>query len=252
MKKKRSLTKGLFNLIFLILLVSMPVYFFQFNSFGYALTVPLRGYTKATDNVYIDKNFKSDRDTVLEILETAENRVTQFWGSIEDQPEIIISDDENTLRRLGWTGSPALTTTAVLFGAHNYILISPDGLNVDVLAHELTHAELHYRLYRGKILSAALIPVWFDEGVATQNDYRSDYSDASWKDATDGGKNVTDFAALKTPKEFYNPDINVRRYNYIISKHEVGIWMKSHKIDDLIRLADAINAGETFDSQYYG
>lgn len=88
---------------------------------------------------------------------------------------------------MGWTGNPALTNTTVLFGAHSYVVISPNGLDVDVTAHELTHAELHYRLYDGKILPKTILPIWFDEGVATQNDYRERYNEIAWLKVTDNG-----------------------------------------------------------------
>ena len=67
----------------------------------------------------------------------------------------------------------------------NYISVSDEYLNIDIIAHELTHAELHTRLNMKALKS---IPTWFDEGLATQNDYREQYGLDAWIEQTDNGK----------------------------------------------------------------
>jgi len=54
---------------------------------------------------------------------------------------------------------------------NSYIVVSPEYLNVDILAHELTHAEVHARVFTGRLWDWLSIPTWFDEGIALQNDY---------------------------------------------------------------------------------
>ena len=233
-----------------LLIIFIGIYYIQFTSLGYFETVPVRGYTQVKDNVYLDNDFNGDSSNVLSMIEEANQRVEAFWGEIKSEPRIIISDNETKLKKMGWTGNPALTTTSVFFGAHSYVVISTNGLNIDVVAHELTHAELHYRIHKGKLLNKKRIPVWFDEGVATQNDYRENYNDNAWVNVTNAGKNITDFSRLESISQFYNPDSNIRRYNYIISKHEVSEWLKVHSIDELIALIDAVNKGESFNNLY--
>lgn len=57
-----------------------------------------------------------------------------------------------------------------------------------ILSHELTHAELHYRV--GVSRSAHSIPHWFDEGLAVlvSQDPRCSFS--SWCKVTNGGQNA--------------------------------------------------------------
>ncbi len=233
----------------IFLLIIGIIYFLVFTSVGYVATIQFRGFTEVQDNIYIDDNYNGNTD-VLSIISQANDRVENFWGDIQSRPTIIISDDEKKLAEMGWTGSPALTTTTVLFGVHSYVLISPNGLNIDVAAHELTHAELHRRLYEGKILPVTLVPTWFDEGVATQNDYREKYNDAAWLNVTCNGENITDFADIRTPELFFNKDKEVRGYNYIISKHEVHQWIEQHGVDELIAMIGKINAGKSFEDLY--
>lgn len=233
-----------------LMLILIGIFFIQFTSLGYKMTVPLRGYAQVKENIYVDRDFNGDSSKVLSIIDEANKRLSTFWGNTKSKPEIIISDNEKKLKKLGWTGSPAITTTSVFFGAHSYVVISPKGLNIDVTAHELTHAELHCRLYKGKILPKTLIPIWFDEGVATQNDYRQNYNHDAWVKVTNNGKDITDFSQLKNQSQFYNSNIDVRRYNYIISKHEVERWLETHSVDDLITLINAVNEGKSFDKLY--
>ncbi len=87
------------------MLILMGMFFIQFT---------IRGYTKVENNIYIDKDFNWDSSKVLSIIDESHKRLATFWG-----PTIIINDNENKLRKLGWTGESALTTTAIFFGAHS-------------------------------------------------------------------------------------------------------------------------------------
>ena len=155
----------------IIILILTVIYFIGFTSIGYITTVRHRGFTQIQQNIYMDNDYHSDDVEVLSIISEANVRLAEFWGNVQSHPTIIISDNEKKLKKMGWTGNPALTTTIVLGGAHSYVVISPNGLNIDVVAHELTHAELHKRIYNGKMLPSTLIPIWFDEGVAIQNNH---------------------------------------------------------------------------------
>ena len=245
-KKKQKIVGTIVGLFIVI-----GIFFTWFTNIGYIITVPIRGYKQVKENIYIDKDFTGNVSNVLAIIDEAHTRLTNFWGDTESKPIIIISNNQDELKKLGWAGSPALTTTIIFFGAHNYVVISPNGLNVDVTAHELTHAELHDRLYNGKILPQRLAPVWFDEGVALQNDYRENYNYDAWKRVTNDGNNITDFSKIETERQFHDSNIDVRRYNYIISKHEVGEWIKTHSVEELIVLINAINKGKSFNELYF-
>lgn len=241
--------KGILILIIVLFLTAI-VYFFNFTPLGIALTINMRGFSKVHNSIYVDDSMINSKETI-QIIDDAEERVKKFFGEIKSNPKIIVTNDEKMLKRLGWTGSPAFTKTYVFNGAYSFCIISPDGLDTDVTAHELTHAEVHKRLYDGKIFSAQLVPVWFDEGVATQNDYRVKYGYEKWQELTDNGENIIDFNTIKDSENFYASDNDTRFYNYVISKHEVEIWLVNHSIEDLIDLLDDVNNGDDFDDIYY-
>ena len=232
--------------IVIAILLSASVIFFQLTSIGYRMTVPYRNFTELLNNVYVANDYSGDMNELISVLDQATIRVADFWGNIESSPVIIICDNAKTLKKLGGDHD---TVTVVFLKAYNYISISSEYLNVDVVAHELTHAELHTRLYDGK-LRHNLVPTWFDEGVATQNDYRVKYNEEAWKEATNTGLDIIDLSSIGTASEFYGGEITDRVYRYIVSRHEVKEWIERNGIDGLIELIYSVNSGNDFYELY--
>ncbi len=129
----------------------------------------------------------------------------------------------------------------------NYISVSDEYCNIDILAHEFTHAELHTRL---NVKALKSIPTWFNEGLATQNDYREQYSQEEWIKQTDNGKNTVALEDMDTGSEFNAGTKEDRRFRYLNAKHEVSEWMEIHGQKGLLELLDKLNNGEDFDSAY--
>ena len=95
-----------------------------------------------------------------------------------------------------------------------------------------------------------MIPPWFDEGVATQNDYREQYSYEQWVEKTDNGKNAFPIEDMDSPREFYSGDNDEKRLKYTCAKHEVAEWLTTHSPQDIIRLAERVDNGEDFYTVY--
>ncbi|MCL1866983.1 MAG: hypothetical protein FWF82_06205 [Oscillospiraceae bacterium] len=212
------------------------------------MSIGSRGFDKIGDNVYLDGNFPLDKAEVLTLIAESEARISDFFGEVRSYPTIIISDNKDKLAKMGLSTSPALTAR---LGAKSYVVISPDGMSVDVIAHELTHAELNLRLYKGKSPLTVLIPPWFDEGVALQNDYREKYNNEAWEEVTDNGENVAELSEMDTLQKFYSGSEEERRYRYIVSKHEVSRWLNEHGVQGLLDLLDAVSGGEDFNELYF-
>lgn len=232
-------------------LLAAIIFFLGFTSIGYLVTIPSRGFTQIQDIVFIDNDYNKPGTEAIIIIEEAKTRLLEFWGDIKSKPIIIISDNEKKLGKMGLTQSPAITTSFAFQGAHNYIVLSADKMNVDIVAHELTHAELYTRLYAGKTFSYGLVPMWFNEGLATQNDYREIYNDDAWTEATNNGQNITNFDDLVSARQFFDDNTDIRRYNYIISRYEVKKWLEKHNMKALLSLINDVNAGKDFKNLYY-
>jgi len=243
-EKKRFIILG----FALAIAITAAIVFFQFSSFGYRMSVPFRSFIQAAPHVYVSKNYSSDVEEALRTVGEARQRVLGFFKELRSVPTIILCDDSQTLRKLG--GDHDTQTTAFL-NVFSYIAISPDYLNVDIVAHEITHAEVHQRVFHGKIGYPALIPTWFDEGVALQNDYREGYGESAWEEVTHGGESAADLHDIDTAAKFYAGEPQERLNRYILSKHELGGWIERKGIDTLIRLLDDVNQGMDFNELYF-
>ena len=233
---------------FILLLLLTAVYYFQFNSLGYLMSVPYRSsFEKVSDHLYANKNYSGNIKEAIQLTEEALERDRAFFGELQctetTKTIVIICDDDKLLSKLGGDHD----TKTSFDPKKNYISVSDEYLNIDIIAHELTHAELHTRLNMNALKR---IPTWFDEGLATQNDYREQYGLEAWIEQTDNGKNALPLEDMDTGSEFYAGTVEDRRFRYLNAKHEVGIWMDTHQQKGLLELFDKLNNGEDFDIAY--
>lgn len=96
MTKIRKIKKRcLIPVIFIVMIFTAAVIYFQFTSLGYRMTVPYRDFTEIQKNVYVENNYSGDIDEVKSLIDETRNRVFEFLGSIESPPTVIISDNTN-------------------------------------------------------------------------------------------------------------------------------------------------------------
>ena len=245
-KKGKMILSVIFSLILLI--VAGVVWFFEFNSTGYRMSVSHRAsFEKISDNVFINRDYAGNRDEITGLINEAKSRAADFYGSLTcpDHTVIIICDDEKLLAKLGGDHD---THHITLFPVkRSYVSVSTEYLTVDVLAHELTHAELYERL-SGKAFRR--VPTWFNEGIALQNDYREQYGPEAWAEQTDNGKNIVAHEDMDTAAEFYSGTKEDRRFRYLNAKHDVVEWLEKHGLQGFMALIDRLNGGEDFSAAY--
>ena len=237
------------GIAFLILLVAAGVCFFQFIGTGYRMTVPWRASFEAVaDNVYMNRDHAGDRKEAIQMIDRAKERVETFFGDLRGLEDtiIILCDDDRLLAKLGGDHD---TINVVFPTRKHYICVSDEYLNVDVLAHELTHAELNARLSASAMRR---IPTWFDEGLSLQNDCREQYSEEQWVTQTDSGKNIVALEDMDTPLMFYAGEAADRRLRYLNAKHELAVWMAAHGQHGLLALLEQLNGGADFHTAYGG
>ena len=230
-----------------IVLVAVVVLLLQFTRYGYLMTLPYRSaFTEIDEHVYINKDYAGDRQELMEMIGQAKDRVNNFFGglSFQDETIFIIYDDEKLMRKIG---EDHATVVFNFPSETRYICVSDEYLELDILAHEITHAELHTRL---SAEAQKTIPIWFDEGIALQNDYRERYSEAQWIAQTDNGKKAVALEDMDTPSEFYAGEAEDRRFRYLNAKHEIDVWMTSHGQQGLLELLEKLNDGADFKTAY--
>ena len=247
-KNRKKILKCVISAFFLLLVIA-ALYFFQFNAVGYRMTVPCRSaFEEIDDNIYINRSFSGSIEETIGLIDSAKERVKDFFGDLccLEDTVIIICDDDLLLSRLGGDHD---TKTCYFPAKKHYISVSDEYFNVDILAHELTHAELHTRLSES---AQKKIPTWFDEGIALQNDYREQYSFETWVKQTDNGSHTVALEDMDEASEFYAGTVEDRRFRYLNAKHEVDGWMETHKRQGLMELIDKLNNGEAFLIAYNG
>lgn len=247
MKSKRKKIVLTVILVILFLLLTAFVYVFQFTG-EYRMTVPYRpNFEEIAPNVYMNKGNAMSKEEALAIFEEAKARDTAFFGELQclDAFTLIICDDAGITQKIGEKD----TITYPFPQKKDYSCISNEYYNVDIVAHELTHAELHSHFTTCD--AQRKMPTWFDEGIATQNDYREKYSAENWAERTDNGKNAVAIEDMDTPAEFYAGEADDRQFRYLCAKHEIAVWLETHSVQELLAVADGLNRGEDFDTLYF-
>jgi len=171
-------------------------------------------FREVDGNTYISNELPADAEQkVSALLVGARNRIAAHYGNSNAEPVIIVLGSQEELKNYGLNDSPGM----LLFVPWNsYVLLNYQMADVNVVAHELVHAEIVHRV--GYLKRQFNIPTWFDEGAAMQVDYRPEYDSVT-------AVNQAEFlrlTSLDTPGKFWgrNTDQNVR--NYRVSKSAVS------------------------------
>ncbi len=179
---------------------------------------------------------KQDDSRIKTLLSDARTRIGYHFGDPVSTPTIIVVDSDEEAHKLGLGGAPG---TLLIAPWGNYLLLHLSKGNLDVMAHELVHAEIAERL--GYFNRITKFPTWLDEGIALQVDYRSEYSLLFDLDQTE----LARVTSLRTPTDFWTNDMEQNIKNYRSSKVAVNkTFFDKRTQSALYSLLDRLNAGE--------
>lgn len=179
-------------------------------SYGYAhiirlILIDYSSFHEISDNIYLSDTLPASAKLEVEtLLAKARDRITAHYGKPYATPVIVIPGNEEERRRYGLNDFPG----TLLFAPWRSYLLLQHPLDINVVAHELVHAEIVHRV--GYLKRQSDIPTWFDEGSAMQVDYREKYS-------THQPVNQAEFlrlTSLDTPSEFWSHDKEQTIKNY--------------------------------------
>lgn len=176
-----------------------------------------------------------DQQRYIQLTRDAHERIKTTFGAAQSKPIIVF------FNRLNWFGPLRFNAhgSTQFIGSRACIMVGPKGQSVDVVAHELMHAELHHRL--GSMKRLMQLPAWFDEGIAMQVDYRNDYV-LSPQDALSADY-VRDFATFSS---FFKGDRPTVIRNYGSAKQVVGSWLAKVGNTSLYGHLQRMKNGESF------
>lgn len=190
-------------------------------------------FVEIQKNIFMPANTTTQQNkNLLALIEKAKKRINNKFGGFTATPIIISSNDMDKLK-------PYISNSygATHFTLSNaYIIIGPDGKNLDVISHELVHAEIFKRI--GYFKRWFNLPVWFDEGVAMQVDTRKAYNDPL--------QNIR-INSLKYSWQFFRGN---QRNNYALAKYEVKKWLKTAGDTAPYELLSNMNNGLSFNKAY--
>ncbi|MGB2739094.1 hypothetical protein [uncultured Pseudoalteromonas sp.] len=130
--------------------------------------VGLTDYEQVAPNIFALPSVENIEEVLRSILD-GRQRVDSTFGEMIAIPKIVIVANKVEANNFGANS----TATAYYTPMGTCIILGPKGQNVDVTAHELTHAEVGQRV--GWLTHWLEIPVWFNEGVALIVDHRKPF-----------------------------------------------------------------------------
>lgn len=179
-----------------------------------------------------------ERAMFLDLQSQARVRIEKTFGALRSRPTVAFFKDSRTFwnLRVNNYGSAGSIGNAC-------VIIGPKGQNVDVVAHELMHQELHERVGTWRVLTE--IPVWFNEGVAMQVDFRPQYR---IPEAAGIASDTTEVRGLKSASQFNHGNDDQLTQHYAFAKFEVAQWLAKVGHYELYPRLGRVRAGESLDA----
>jgi hypothetical protein len=220
---------------FIVAVASATTFAFTFPGATACLLVEVADLHTLADGVRTDNGLVADQQRYVQLVRDARARIKGTFGSAESKPILVFFNHTDGFGpfRLNAYGSTHFV------GRLACVMVGPKGQSVDVVAHELMHAEIHHRV--GHLKRSLQLPTWFDEGVAMQVDYRTRYSLLP-EDA-----NTVDYVrSLTTVSSFHKGDEQSVVRNYASAKQVVASWLAKVGTTSLYANLQRIRNGEPF------
>jgi len=196
------------------------------------------------DGIYFSSQTNAaTQNTVVAYVYEGEKRIESLFGSKTGNPVIIYCNTIDEFHNYGADGNNHAVTQLSVFG--EYVVINGSLLDSNIIAHEMCHAELQSQI--GWYRRTTQIPTWFDEGLAMQVDWRSDFSEDSLQAAILRGAQLPKITTMKTTSLFNGGNDDDVWLNYATAKLEIAKWYSMVKLKSLITM---LNNGYSFDVSY--
>jgi len=230
-------------LVFIILVpVAAFAHFIVFPHETRSILVDYSSFKKE-GRIYFNAATPHDKiDSLKSLINQASIRIRNFWGQEMSTPKFIYCDNDDDFRKYCVNQfAPAVTYLKV----GSVIVLSAEAMNTDIIAHELSHAELYERI--GFYKFNYKIPSWFKHGLAMQNDYRNYYSDDTLKVKSGNFKDLPDIKSFISDRQFYAGSLQQVMLNYMTANHEIKNWGTKDKLEKFLK---DINSGKTFEEAF--
>ena len=176
-----------------------------------------------------------------QLISESRSRIENMFGTPRSQPIVVFFSDPDaywpfTLNQYGSTN---------FIGPKTCVIVGPKGQTPDVVAHELMHAEIADRVgFWGRLRQ---LPVWFDEGLAMQVDFRPQYA------LSEGATAETEYVkTLSSYHTFFVSDDGLLTKHYASAKAVVALWVAEVGKISVYSELERIRTGELFQTVIKG
>jgi hypothetical protein len=199
--------------------------------------IDVMDFNKRGNHLYLDATLsQKEGDAVLQHIAQARQRIKDMGGKAEAEPVIIITQTKLHSRLFGVLGASG---KAYALPWKHYIVINAHSANVDVLAHELMHIEVEQIL--GFYKRFFKMPVWLDEGIAMQVDYRSKYDLQSHPYTT---QELLVIQTRNKRSEFWTNSRKQNQHNYLLAKAVVYKILQQNPSKNIFERLKEIQEGK--------
>ena len=199
---------------------------FAYSHVLFLSTIKYSDFNNVSGNIYIDPKIeKIEYERILSLLDKAKSRITNKFGAFTALPVIVITGTPENSNKYGLGTFPGKAFAAPW---QEYVVINYQSHDVNLIAHELMHAQLReilgYWVYQTKI------PTWFDEGIAMQVDFREQYN-VDYQSFSQ--QELNRVKTLDKPSKFWTSSKEQDIKNYRTAKATVQEMLSKHSPKEL-------------------
>jgi len=226
--------------IFAILFAILFAYaVYTYSRIFWCATVGLSNFNEVDKNIYIDNELENSESTRLQILvNQAKSRITSKYGIMTSSPVVIVVDSHKTAQKYG-LGPDRQTVRAYIAPWGKYLVISSSTQSVNLLAHEYFHIEISEQI--GYLVFKTKLPVWLDEGLAMQVDYRERYM---LDNRPFSSSEIDRVKRLNRSSDFFTGNNEQTTRNFLAAKAAVYEILNQHSDKSLYSLFYRVRKGE--------
>jgi hypothetical protein len=233
MRKRVFIVVAIFCLVIITVAFALP------STSACVMLIGFSGLETLSEGTRVQaQSTASERLQVLELQQQAKARITKTFGSPRVKPIVIFLKNPPAFFPfpLNEYGSTQFV------GTRACVIIGPQGTNLNVVTHELMHAELYERVGMWRRLT--MIPAWFDEGVAMQMDFRSEYN------LKQPSNDLASVQTLRSNSQFNAGNDQQLTQHYAFAKAIVAKWLTKIGFSNLYSSLERIRAGEKLESVF--
>lgn len=249
------------QILFWIFMTSVALvisYYVLFPHLWHCQWIGYSDFKKVRPNFYISPTTSPKHlQKANQSIQEAHKRIAELWGKPVGDATIILCESIEQYHRYCNSDEGAGCSIGTPWGA-SFIVLNLNGLNTDVIAHEMCHDELFTRLGWWKTMRE--IPQWFNEGLALMVDYRfvsatdSVQRHLDYKDecayVSNGGQTVLSLNEISSFHSFFNGGENQVMLAYMTSGMEVSRWLAVVGGKNIAVLVHQIAEGHDFEKVY--